>query len=60
MKTLSYVVLALGLMAAPSFALDNLGGGKGDGKGPSCEQRAANSTQKVRPKCSTCSYQKAA
>lgn len=59
MKKLALVVLALGLMAAPSLALDNLGGGKGDGKGPSCEQQAANSTQKVPPKCHTCSYQKA-
>ena len=59
MKTLALAVLALGLMAAPSLALDNLGGGKRSGDGPGCIPGQPVPTSTSGALCPTCSEQKA-
>lgn len=59
MKTLALAVLALGLMAAPSLALDNLGGGKRSGDGPGCIPGQPVPASTSGALCPTCSEQKA-
>lgn len=59
MKTLALAVLALGLMASPSFALDNLGGGKRSGDGPPCGVPIPSTFGERVIECPTCVKQKA-
>lgn len=59
MKYLAFAVLALGLMASPSLALDNLGGGKRSGDGPGCIPGQPIPATWGDALCPTCSEQKA-